>query len=41
MSNEKAMITLLTFGLIKKTLLYKMNYFPESTLSRNKTDVWN
>ena len=36
MSNGKTMITLSTFGLIKKTLLYEMSYFPESTLSRNK-----
>ena len=29
MSNGNAMIIHLTVGLIKKTLLYKMSYFPE------------
>ena len=28
-SNGKAVIILLTVGLMKKILLYKMNYFPE------------
>ena len=40
MSNEKAMIILLTIGLIKKISLYKMNYFPDSySRSKNKIKV--
>ena len=39
MLNEKLMIILLTAGLMKKILLYKMNYFSESyTRSRNKVN---
>ena len=35
-SNGKAVIILLTVGLMKKILLYKMNYFPELyTQSKN------
>ena len=39
MLNEKLMIILLTAGLMKKILLYKMSYFSESyTRSRNKVN---
>ena len=39
MLNEKLMIILLTAGLMKKILLYKMSYFSESyTCSRNKVN---
>ena len=37
MSNGKAMIILLTVGLIKKIYLYQISYFPEpNTSSQNK-----
>ena len=36
MSNGKAVITLLIVALIKKTLLYKMGYYPEAN-TRNKS----
>ena len=37
MSNGKVMIVILTVGLIRKTSLYKMSYFPEQhTRSKNK-----
>ena len=40
MSNGKFMLILLIVGLIKKILLYKMSYFPEShTHSKNKIKV--
>ena len=37
MLNAKVMIIILTAGLIKKILLYKMSYFPETyTCSKKK-----
>ena len=40
MSNGKAMIVFLTVGLMKKTLFYKISYFPEPhTHSKNKIEV--
>ena len=40
MSNEMITIILLTVGLIKKILLYKMSYFPVPyTYSKNKIEV--
>ena len=40
MSNGKAMIILLTVGLIRKISLYQISYFPErNTRSQNKIKV--
>ena len=38
MSNRKVMLSLLTVGLIKKILLYKLSYLPE-TRARNKNRI--
>ena len=40
MSNEKAAMTILTVGLIKKIKLYKMSYFPERLIHiKNEIEV--
>ena len=40
MSNEKVMIILLIVGLVKKILIYIMNYFPELySYNKNKIKV--
>ena len=40
MSNEKAAMTILTVGLIKKIKLYKMSYFPEQLIHiKNEIEV--
>ena len=39
MSNGKVMAILLTVGLMKKLLLYKMSYFKEPYTSKNKIEL--